>query len=200
MTWVKVCGLSCREDVEAAVGAGADAVGFVLIPESPRAITLEKAVELVDLSSITRIILTRDLGPQDLVAAALAVGADGVQPYGAFSQEASKEAAEVGLMVLRPVPMTGVVDLTRIPAEQTPLLDNFSSDRLGGSGRSFDHTLIPATDREYVIAGGLGPDNVRAVIHATRAWGVDASSGLESAPGRKDLDLIHRFVSEARQA
>ena len=200
MTWVKVCGLSRREDVEAAVGAGADAVGFVLIPESPRAISLARAAELADLSSVARIILTGDLGPQDLVAAALAVGADGVQPYGRFSEEASKEAAAVGLMVLRPVPMAGAVDLTSIPAEQTPLLDSFSPHRMGGSGLSFDHTLVPHTDRDYVLAGGLGPDNVRAVIHATRAWGVDASSGLESAPGRKDPDLIHRFVTEARQA
>ncbi len=200
MIWVKICGLTREEDVAAAVEAGADAVGLVLVAESPRAVSVDRAAALAAQAPVTRVILTRDLEPRDLLAAALAVGADGVQPYGEHSAEAGEEAAAAGLLVLRPLPVTGPVDLSAIPSQQVPLLDSGAPDRLGGSGQLFDHSQIPTTDRPFVIAGGLGPDNVAAIIKAARPWGVDASSRLESRPGQKDPALIHRFVAEARQA
>lgn len=200
MTWVKVCGLTRREDVETAVEAGADAVGFVLVPESPRAITLDQVVELGRQVETLKIILTRDLLPQDLVAAALATGADGVQPYGAHARESSAAAMEVGLLVLRPIPVSGPVQVEDIPPDQIILLDSVSPDRWGGTGASFDYSLLPTHERPFVLAGGLGPDTVAGAIRQTGAWGVDASSRLESAPGRKDPELIRRFVQEARRA
>lgn len=200
MTWIKVCGLTQPEDVEVAIEAGADAVGLVLVPESPRALTIDRAAELAQRSSLTTIILTRDMPAADLIAAALAVGADGVQPYGAHVSEASQAAIGTGLMVLRPIAVSGQPDLDAVPADQTPLFDSASPERLGGTGRLFDHSLIPPTDRPYVIAGGLGPENVGAVVRDRRPFGVDASSGLEVSPGRKDPELIRRFVFEVRQA
>lgn len=200
MTWVKVCGLNRLEDVEAAVSAGADALGFVLVPESPRAITIDQAADLGQGTEALRIILTRDLLPEALVAAALATGADGVQPYGVHSELAAQAALEAGLMVLRPVPVTGPVGVDDVPPDQTPLLDSGSPHRLGGSGMTFDYSWLPAGDRPFVLAGGLRPDTVAAAIRQTRAWGVDASSGLEVAPGRKDPELIRRYVLEARRA
>lgn len=200
MTWIKVCGLSRAEDVEAAVSAGADALGFVLVPESLRAITIDQAADLGQGTEALRIILTRDLLPEDLLATALATGADGVQPYGTHSEAAAHAAMEAGLMVLRPVPITGPVAVDDVPADQTPLLDSGSPHQLGGSGTAFDYSWLPPGDRPFVLAGGLRPDTVAGAIRQTRAWGVDASSGLEVAPGRKDPELIRRFVLEARRA
>jgi len=200
MTWVKVCGLRRAEDVEAAVAAGADAIGFVLVPESPRAVTIDQAADLGQDTEALRIILTRDLLPDELVATALATGADGVQPYGAHSDAAASAAMEAGLMVLRPVPVTRPVVVDEVPPDQMPLLDRGSPYRLGGSGVAFDYSWLPLGDRPFVLAGGLRADTVARAIHQTRAWGVDASSGLESTPGRKDPELIHRFVLEARRA
>jgi phosphoribosylanthranilate isomerase len=199
LTWVKICGLTREEDVFAAEELGADAVGFVLVPESPRAVTIAEAATLAARALVVRIILTRDLAPDALVAAALAVAADGVQPYGAHQAEAAQAAAESGLMVLRPVPVGGPVGLDQIPRDQFPLFDHASPDRLGGTGHGFDYSLIPATTRQFVLAGGLGPDNVAAAISAVRPFGVDASSRLEKRPGVKDRRLVKEFIAQAKQ-
>ncbi|HKX73895.1 MAG TPA: phosphoribosylanthranilate isomerase [Acidimicrobiia bacterium] len=199
MTWVKICGLTRQQDVGVAEEAGADAVGFVLVPESPRALTVSQAAALASRASVTRIILTRDLEPEALLAATLAIGADGVQPYGQHQAEAAQAAAETGLMVLRPVPVAGPLDFREVPSDQIPLLDHASSDALGGTGRGFDYSLLPATDRKFVLAGGLGPDNVAAAITATRPYGVDASSRLEIRPGEKDPRLVTEFIAQVKQ-
>ena len=198
MTWVKVCGLTRVEDIAAAEAAGADAIGLVLVPESPRAITIDRAAELAATVKTQGVLLTKDLLPEDVVAAALAVGVDAVQLYGVHASEAAEMAAAVGLFVLRPVEVD--FELGLIPESHVPLFDNRSGFNLGGSGLPFDHRLLPTTDRRFVLAGGLGPDNVGDVIRATRPWGVDASSRLETRPGVKDHDLVARFVREAKQA
>jgi phosphoribosylanthranilate isomerase len=198
MTWVKVCGMTRAEDIEAAEAAGADAIGLVLVPESPRAVTVDQAAELAAGVTTQAVLVTKDLLPEDLVAAALVVGVEAVQLYGAHAAEAADMAAEVGLFVLRPVEVD--FDLSTIPESHVPLFDNRSGPLEGGSGQSFDHRLLPRLDRRFVLAGGLGPDNVREAIRATGAWGVDASSRLEARPGVKDHGLVARFVREAKQA
>jgi len=198
VTWVKVCGLTRVEDIAAAEAAGADAIGLVLVPESPRALTVDRAAELAATVTTQAVLLTKDLLPEDVVAAALAVGVDAVQLYGAHASEAAEMAAEVGLFVLRPIDID--CQLSLIPEAHVPLFDNHSGSNLGGTGLPFDHRRLPATDRRFVLAGGLGPDNVGAAIRATRPWGVDASSRLEARPGVKDHDLVARFVREAKQA
>jgi len=198
MTWVKVCGITRKEDIAAAETAGADAIGLVLVPESPRAVTVDQAAELAAAVTTQAVLLTKDLNPEDLIAAVLAVGADAVQPYGAHAAEAAGMAAEVGLFVLRPIDLD--FDLSAIPEGQVPLFDHRSGSELGGTGRTFDLQLLPATDRRFVLAGGLGPDNVGEAIRLSRPWGVDASSRLESRPGIKDPELVARFVREAKQA
>ena len=198
MTWVKVCGMTRAEDIEAAEAAGADAIGLVLVPASPRAVTVDQAAELAAGVTTQAVLLTKDLRPEDLVAAALGVGVEAVQLYGEHAAEAADMAAEVGLFVLRPVEVD--FDLSTIPEAHVPLFDNRSGPLAGGTGQSFDHRLLPRVDRRFVLAGGLGPDNVREAIRATGAWGVDASSRLESRPGVKDHGLVARFVREAKQA
>ena len=198
MTWVKVCGMTRVEDIEAAEAAGADAIGLVLVPDSPRAVSVDRARELAAAVTTKAVLLTKDLAPEDLIAAVLATGVDAVQPYGAHSAEAAEMAAEVGLFVLRPVDLE--FDLSALPEAHVPLFDNRSAAQLGGTGERFDHRLLPTIERPFVLAGGLGPDNVREAIRTTGAWGVDASTRLESRPGVKDHDLVAGFVREAKQA
>ena len=198
MTWVKVCGMTRSEDIEAAEAAGADAVGLILVAESPRAITVDRAAELAAGVTTQAVLLTKDLLPEDLIAAALAVGVDAVQPYGLHVSEAADMAAEVGLFVLRPIDLD--FDMSAIPEAHVPLFDNRSPTALGGTGEPFDHSRLPVTDRRFVLAGGLGPDNVAEAIRSTHPWGVDATSRLEARPGIKDHDLVARFVREAKQA
>jgi phosphoribosylanthranilate isomerase len=198
MTWVKVCGMTREEDIAAAEAAGADAIGLVLVPESRRAISVDRAAELAATVTTQAVLLTKDLLPEDLIAAVLAVGVDAVQPYGAHAAEAAEMAAQVGLFVLRPIDLD--FDLAAIPESHVPLFDNRSGSDLGGTGQKLDLHLLPATERRFVLAGGLSPDNVGEAIRLSRPWGVDASSRLESRPGIKDPDLVARFVREAKQA
>ncbi|MGQ0850138.1 MAG: phosphoribosylanthranilate isomerase [Actinomycetota bacterium] len=196
--WVKVCGITLEKDVEVAITAGADAVGLVVVPESPRAITYDRAAQLAAVAEVETILLTKDLDPEDLVGAAIATGVDGVQPYGRHAGEAAAAAVEVGLRVLRPISVE--VDLATIPIGQIPLIDQRDRGLLGGTGVEIDRSLLPATERAYVLAGGLGPNNVALAVRQVRPWGVDASSRLETAPGIKDPQLVIRFVRAAKQA
>ena len=198
MTWVKICGLTRPQDVEAADQAGADALGFVLIDSSPRVITVDQAADLIGRTGTPAFILTKDLPPSDLIAAALATGATGVQPYGLHAAEAAAAATEVGLEVLRP--MEPGEDPERIPLDQHPLFDAKSKGGEGNGGRMVDTANLPASDRAFVLAGGLTPGNVAEVIVAAHPWGVDVSSGVEVRPGLKDPILLRSFVDAVRKS
>ena len=113
MTWVKVCGLRRPTDVEAAIEAGADAVGFVLAEGSPRYVTETRARELAGGVPVLTVIVTVDLTPDQLLAAVAATGVGGVQPHGDYRQEAAAAAEREGLFVLHPVAVRGRVDFQR---------------------------------------------------------------------------------------
>lgn len=196
--WVKICGLSRAADVEAAVEAGADAVGFVLA-ESPRRVSPETARRLGEGLTVQRVLVTVDARPEQLMRWVAATGATGVQPHGLHSADAGSAAISEGLLVLHPVRVRSRVDLGEVPAGRIPLLDTFEPNRHGGSGSSFDWGLIGPADRDFVLAGGLNSENVAGAIARVSPWGVDASSGLESAPGVKDPELIREFVREAKK-
>lgn len=200
MTWVKVCGVTTREVAEVAAEAGADAIGLVLADGSPRRVSVETARALAAGLAIPAFLVTVDMAPELLVETAREVGAGGVQPHGRHAAEAAARAAVAGLTVLFPVPVQPGLDLTHLPEEQIPLLDTFHPHRHGGSGHRFDPDLLPPISRRWVMAGGLGPDNVAEAVERLRPWGVDASSRLESAPGRKHPQLVRRFVEEAKSA
>lgn len=199
MTWVKVCGLTGADQVEAAQAAGADALGFVLVETSPRAIPPATAARLIAQASAASVILTLDAPPEALIELAGQLGAGGVQPYGAHAAAAAAAATAAGLTVLRPVAAEDLPSLSEIPAAEIPLVDHRSKGRLGGTGVSFDWARLEGVQRPFVLAGGLRVDNVASAITTVRPWGVDASSGLESAPGVKDVRLIEAFVREAKQ-
>lgn len=195
--WVKVCGITRLEDVAAAVGAGVDAIGVNAIPGSPRCVNGDQVRKLAAASEVPVLVLVEDMDPDRVVVYLDDLGVDGVQPYGSRAVEVAARGAMAGWLALLPTPVGAAHDL---PVGVLPLFDTPDGELLGGTGRTFDWgTIDPETGR-FVIAGGLGPDNVAAAVRATNAWGVDASSRLEVEVGIKDVGKMTAFVREAKQA
>ncbi len=198
MTWVKVCGLRTAPAVAAAVEAGADAVGFVTFPPSPRFVTLDEVTALAaDVPTLT-VLLTVSQTVEAVMGAVLQTGVTGVQPYGLHADDVTTAALDAGLTVLRPV--SGRTGVTLADDGSIPLIDTPDDRLVGGTGRSFDWSVLDALDDDFVLAGGLGPHNVAAAIARVDPWGVDASSGLELAPGVKDTGKVTAFIQEAKRS
>ena len=199
MTWVKVCGLSRPEEVATAVEAGADAVGFVSVAGSPRYLELDRIAGLASGAPVHRVLLTIDLGVEELLEAADHCGCDGVQPYGHNAAIAQGAAVAAGLLVLQPIRLGDSGGEPGVVEGAIPLFDTHRPDRYGGTGEAFDWKLLDGRSGAYVVAGGLGPDNVGDLVRRVAPWGVDASSLLESVPGVKDLGKVTAFVEEAKR-
>ena len=201
MTWVKVCGLSKPSEARAAAEAGADAIGLVMVPSSPRAVRADVAATVAAATDLRSYLLTMDATPAEMLDLAGFIGVTGIQPYGHHRDAIVEAAIRAGLDVLMPIPVSDTpLSLLDVADEVTPLLDAADPKAHGGTGRRFDTGLVDPAGRDWVLAGGLNPDNVADAIRQAKPWGVDASSGLESAPGTKDVDLIRRFVEEAKSA
>ncbi len=203
MTWVKVCGITDTIALDAVVFGGADAAGFVLVESSPRHVTIDRAADLMAGVPLTRFIVVVDMSVEDALVAAEATGADGIQAHGLHASEVSAIALEAGYLSLFPVRVgtQGVsTSLRDIEPGAMPLLDTFSPAEHGGTGVSFDWALIDDPGRPFILAGGLGPDNVARAIATVAPFGVDASSKLESSRGVKDPAMIRDFIQEAKQA
>lgn len=194
MTWIKLCGLQTLEDVAVAVEAGADAIGFVTAAGSPRRIGPDRVAQIGREVPVERFLVTLDLTPEALLRDAEAAGVTGVQPHGRHSRVAARRALDEGYRVLVPADAVEDPRLTSVPEGMTPLCDGAHP----GSGVAFDWSVLREVDRPFVLAGGLTLDSVGAALAAVRPYGVDVSSGIESARGVKDHDLMRRFVAAAR--
>ena len=201
MTWVKVCGLTRESDVATAVDAGADALGFVLAPGSPRQISAERAADLMDGVPALRVLLTVDAALEEVVAIVGVTSPDGLQPYGEHADEVAVWGQASGFLVLHPLrrDASGGWGVGAVPGGQIPLLDSATATRLGGTGVPLDWDDIERPERRFVLAGGLDPSNVATAVATLHPWGVDASSGLEAAPGVKDTARVAAFVEEAKR-
>ena len=199
-TWVKVCGLRTIEDIEVAVEAGADALGLMLAP-SPRRISTERAAGLVEVAGSTETILVMvDVSVAEAAGAVAATRATGVQVYGAHAHEVARWGRDQGLFVLQPFAIGSepVSNVFAAPGA-LPLFDTALPDTHGGGGRTFDWNLVRGYVGPFVLAGGLDPDNVGRAVRETGAWGVDASSGLESSRGTKDHSKVRAFIEGAKR-
>ncbi len=207
-TRIKICGLTREADIDAAVEAGADAIGMVFYPPSPRALTPERAAVLrrrvppfVDV-----VALFVNARADEVRAVCDQVGPELLQFHGdeqpadctAFGQRYLR-AFRVGAPGLETAP--ALLESCRAFGTAAGWLFDSHSEGYGGSGRTFDWSLVRnANDRPVVLSGGLHAENVGQAIHAVRPTAVDVSSGVESARGIKSAERIHAFVAEVRRA
>jgi phosphoribosylanthranilate isomerase len=211
-TRIKICGLTREADVDEAVAAGADALGFVLYAKSARHVSLARASELIARLPpfVTPVLLFVNAPADEVRLAAQAVPQALLQFHG---DETPQACAAAGRPFLRAVRMGGpgdvasagaAVDLldfaARFHMAQALLLDAHV-EGYGGGGKVFDWSQIPpSVPLPVVLSGGLNPANVTAGVLAVRPWAVDVSSGVEAGKGIKDALLMRRFCQAVRDA
>ena len=209
---VKICGLSTPDTLDAALDAGADMVGFVFFPPSPRNVSLDgaRALGARVRARALKVALSVDAGDAFLAASIAALAPDILQLHG-HETPARVEAvkARFGLPVMKAIPVETASDLAAV-ATYACVADRLIFDarapraatRPGGLGRAFDWRLLESLDSPlpFMLSGGLDAENVAEALKVTRAPGVDVSSGVERAPGDKDPDRIRAFVAAAREA
>jgi len=202
-TRIKICGLTREADLDAAVKAGADAVGFVFYDKSPRHVDVARAAELA--RRLPAFVMPVGLfvnAPASLIdAATQAIPQLLLQFHG---DETPADCAAAGRRYLRAARMSAGFDLldfaARYPDAQAILLDAHV-EGYGGGGKVFDWSLIPRNvPRPVVLSGGLHAGNVIEGILRVRPWAVDVSSGVEAAKGIKDAAAIRRFCEAVREA
>lgn len=206
-TLVKICGISTPETLAAAVHAGASHVGFVHFAKSPRHLSLADAGRLRALvpAHVKAVLLLVDPDPAILADAIRTVAPDVVQFHGSETPDAlARFRAETGIEAWRALAVKDASDLDEAErfrgAADRVLLDAPASSLPGGNGTSFDWSLLAGWQAPLTwgLAGGLTPANVAEAIRLTRAPLVDTSSGVERAPGIKDVDRIAAFCKAAR--
>jgi phosphoribosylanthranilate isomerase len=206
---IKICGIKTSPILETAIEAGADMVGFVHFPRSPRHVDIDTLAGLISEARgrvETSVLLVNP--DNTLVAQVAALGPDWIQLHGPESPHRVETIrAEAGVPLINAVPIGTAEDIAAVrnfaDIADRMLLDARApkqADRPGGLGVVFDWTLLKGLDPElpFMLSGGLTPGNVRQAIGSVRPFGVDVSSGVETAPGDKDAGLIQAFISAAR--
>lgn len=214
---IKICGLKTEETVRFAVEAGADMLGLNFHPKSPRYVTPERAAELARQARGRSTIVALAVDPADATLSELlsVLSPDLWQFHGQESFERVRDARAVfGLPVMKAMGISERADLGAVPA-YAAVADRILLDAKppsgaaypGGHGRVFDWSILAALPPAlpFMLSGGLTPENVGEAIRTIRAMGlnlagVDVSSGVESAPGVKDLSKIRAFIAAAREA
>lgn len=203
-TRIKICGITTAADADAVVAAGADAVGLVFYPRSPRAVTLAQAVEIARVVPpfVSVVALFVD-EPADVIRRIIAgLPINLLQFHGEESAEYCQQFQRPWIKALR---MSAGIDLpARCAAYEEArgiLLDSWQEGVPGGTGVPFDWELARRSlPLPLVLAGGLDEHNVSEAIALLRPFAVDVSGGVEQAPGRKDTGKIKRFVAAVRAA
>jgi phosphoribosylanthranilate isomerase len=209
---VKICGLSTPDTLDVALDAGADMVGFLVFPPSPRHVSMETARVLGArvCGRALKVALSVDADDGLLAASIAALAPDILQLHGKESPERVMAVkSRFGLPVMKAIPVETAADLGAV-APYAGVVDRLLFDaraprgatRPGGLGKAFDWRLLEGLDSPlpFMLSGGLDAENVADALRITRAQGVDVSSGVESAPGVKDADKIRAFIHAARAA
>lgn len=211
-TEIKICGLRDPDALDAALDAGADHVGFVFFPRSPRNVSLAEGASLVRRArgSATSVALVVDPTPDELAELMNTVAPDAVQFHGNESPATLADfRRRYEAEIWKAIPVATADDLAplavylagtdRVIFDAKPPK---GTDRPGGHGRAFDWSVLHGLDRElgFMLSGGLDVSNVGDAIRQTGAGAVDVSSGVETAPGEKSPDLIRAFIHAVRNA
>jgi phosphoribosylanthranilate isomerase len=203
-TKVKICGITNSADAQAAVAAGADALGFIFYEKSPRFVSLKTAAEISkQLPPFIMRVGVFVNAPEDLILRAISeVGLTMLQFHG---DEPPEFCTQFGLMSMKAFRVRDAESLKEIPKYQTDayLLDAFSSTTLGGTGKTFNWDLAIEAQKfgkPIFISGGLTPEKVADAIRQVQPFGVDVSSGVEISPGKKDAEKMKAFIAAVRKA
>jgi phosphoribosylanthranilate isomerase len=192
---VKICGITCVEDALAAVEAGADALGFNFYRKSPRFTNIEKVAKIAQKvpQDTLKVGVFVDTPTEEIERVVREAGLDVAQVYGEAHGLTVRfwQALSAG---------PGLKESMSASTAEAFLIDTPAGAQRGGTGRSFDWSLVRGLPGRIVLAGGLGPNNVAEAIRQVRPWGVDACSRLESAPGRKDAAKVRALIQAVREA
>ena len=202
-TRAKICGITRAQDIQSVVEAGADAIGFVFYPPSPRHVSIEQAQSLASLvpAYVQLVGLFVNASAEEIQTVLDSVPLDVLQLHG---DETPEQCQQIALHCKRrwykAIQVKPDLDiLTEIQRYQAVgasavLLDAWHPDLKGGTGHCFDWNQFPQLDIPLILAGGLTPENVSDAIDTTAAFAVDVSGGVESAKGIKDQQLIEKFM------
>ncbi|WP_226665012.1 phosphoribosylanthranilate isomerase [Microbulbifer aggregans] len=204
---VKICGITSIEDALLAVDAGADALGLVFYPPSPRNVTLEQAAEIARAVSPFAVLtgLFVDAHPEQVERVLGQVPLNLLQFHGSETAPYCRQFHRPYIKAIRMKPELNPVEaIAAYPDARGILLDAYRKGVPGGTGDTFDWQRVPRdaarNGRHVILAGGLTPGNVAEAIEAARPQAVDVSGGVESAPGRKDPQKVRAFIRAARSA
>lgn len=203
MIRVKICGITRLEDALAATQAGADAIGLVFYPPSPRAVSIAQAQSVLSALPpfVTSVGLFVDPAPGWVAEVLRRCALDLLQFHG----DESAAECHYGRPYIKAIRARPGLDLLEAaqhyPDARGFLLDSYDPAQAGGTGQTFDWSRIPAAmPAPLILAGGLRPDNVAEALRRVRPYAVDVSSGVESAPGIKDAALLRDFIDQVRTA
>jgi phosphoribosylanthranilate isomerase len=203
VTRIKICGITGAEDAAVAVEAGADALGFIFVPGTPRQVDPDRAAAIIatlpPLVAAVGVFVDQPL--EEVLATVRACRLGAVQLHGA---EPAAYAERLAVQVIKAVRVRGAESLEALagyPA-QAFLLDTFVEGQPGGTGVSFPWALALAAKRHgrIILSGGLRPETVAEAVRAVRPYGVDVSSGVERRPGQKDPGKVREFIAAVRHA
>jgi phosphoribosylanthranilate isomerase len=203
MTMVKVCGITNPADARVAAEAGADAVGFIFA-ESPRLVSAEEArrISLALPENVLKVGVFVNAPPEEVLRVAREVGLDLAQLHGDETPETVAAVRAGGLPVMKALRVRHADDLADVERFDADLflLDAYSEKARGGTGERFDWGVAKSLKEHgnIVVSGGLAPENVREALDFFEPYGVDASSSLEDAPGKKNEDSVRRFIVAAK--
>jgi len=202
-TRIKICGITQPEHALACARLGADAIGLVFYAQSPRAVNITTAKQIIDSlpAFVTTVGLFVNPSEQDVKSVLNAVPLDCLQFHG---DEEAQFCNQFGRPYIKAIRMQADLDLKKrldqYPDAQAFLLDSYVQGVPGGTGETFDWTRVPAFAADKIIlAGGLQPENVAMAIRVARPYAVDVSGGVEKVKGVKDPDKIRKFINEVNR-
>jgi phosphoribosylanthranilate isomerase len=207
MLRVKICGLTTPQDAAAAIEFGADALGFNFFPGSQRYLRMEAAGEWIASlpGNVEKVAILVNPSWEEAKVVADTPGITALQLHGMETPEFCRRLMDNGIRFEKALPVTGPDSLANIPDFFTPtvLLDSGGAGEFGGSGRTFPWEIardfvLSHPHLRVILAGGLTPGNVAEAVAMVRPFGVDVTSGVESAPGRKDHARLRDFIAAAR--
>jgi len=204
MTKIKICGLTRLEDAVLAAELGADFLGFIFVPESPRCVDAERVAEIIATlrgagHTARAVGVFSDASVETIRGVAAVAPLDYVQLHGTESEE---DVVAIGLPAIKTYRVGDALpDTTSVPSAEWLLFDTLDERRGGGTGRRFDWSLLAMYERAkpFFLAGGLNADNVAAAISLVRPDAIDLASGVESEPGVKDHAKLRALFERVRR-